>query len=275
MYRNIFLAVSLFVSGLAGGASAGVVVTSTQTNLDTHQASTLTAYIEADRLKLVIPEATVVYRSDLDRLWVIDMPHRSYVEVTPQTMQQMGQLAGLSVQLNAAQSQLQAQLSQLPPEQRAQIEALMGAVGGAGAASGPPQVTFMKTGGSKVIAGWKCDLYRKTVNGQQEAEICLAPISVAELRPSDLQVMERFSNFIAPVMSSPLMPHLADVNWNELSKAAGFEGLPLDTLVYAHGKPDLEETIKSVERTTISPRLFELPAGLAKRDVGSLLQGRS
>ena len=119
------------------------------------------------------------------------------------------------------------------------------------------------------------ELYRKMVNGKEEAEICIAPISTMELRPSDLQVMERFSNFIAPVMSSPLIPHLADLNWNEISNAAGFQGIPLDTVIYASGRPDLQETIKSVERTAIAPNVFELPAGLKKQDIGSLLQGRS
>jgi len=275
MHRSIFLAVSLALSSLSCSAMAGVVVTSTQAKLDTQQTSTVTAYIEADRLKLVIPEATVIYRSDLDRLWLIDMPHRSYVEVTPQTMQQVGQLAGLSAQLNAAQSQLQAQLSQLPPEQRAQIEALMGAAGGSGAASRPPQVSFTKMGGSKMVGGWTCDRYRKMVDGRQEAEICIAPISAIDLRPSDLEVVGRFSNFIAPVMSSPLMPRLAGLNWNEVSKAAGFQGIPLETVIFAGGRPDLQETVKSVQHTAIPPNLFELPSGLTKRDIGSLLQGRS
>ena len=76
-------------------ATAGVVVTATQTNLSTHQASPVTAYIEADRLKVIMPDVTVIYRGDLNRMWAIQNGRGTYNEITAETMQQMGtQLAG-------------------------------------------------------------------------------------------------------------------------------------------------------------------------------------
>src|SRR5580700_10156389 len=133
MRHGLSWGVAGLVIGWCGSALAGVVVTATQTKLDTKQVSTSTAYIDADHLKIVSPDYIVIFRGDLNRLWSIDAQKRTYTEMTAETMQQMaGQMAGASAQLAAAMAQMQAQLSKLPPEQRAQMEAMMAGRGGFG-----------------------------------------------------------------------------------------------------------------------------------------------
>ena len=275
MRNDLVLGVTVLVLGLSGNAMAGVVVTSTQTKLDTHQASPMMVYVEADRLKVVTPENTMIFRGDLNRMWVIEPQRRTYMEMTPETMQMMsGQLAGAGAQLGAAQAQLQAQLAQMPPEQRAMMEQMLagrglgGPPGGRGAAAGPPQISFSKAGGSKTIAGWNCDVYRKTVNGQQEEEVCITPITVAGLTAADFQVLNRFSTFMQPILSSPMVPHTDYMNWNDMNRAVGFEGMPLDTTTYVQGRPNLQQTVNKIDRTAIPANTFDLPPGLTKQDMG-------
>jgi hypothetical protein len=143
-----------------------------------------------------------------------------------------------------------------------------GPPGGRGGAPAAPQVNFAKAGGSKTIAGWSCDQYRKTVNGQQEEDLCIAPITAAGLTPADFQVLDRFSTFMAPVMSSPMVPKNDYMGWNDMNKAIGFQGMPLDTVMYAGGKPDRQQTVNKIERTAIPASTYELPAGLTKQDMG-------
>ena len=276
MRHSLFSGVAVLALCLAGSAMAGVVVTSTQTKLDTRQASPMTTYVEADRLKVVTPENTVIFRGDLNRMWVIEPQKRSYMEMTPETMQQMsGQLAGAGAQLGAAQAQLQAQLAQMPPEQRAMMEQMLAgrglgaAAGGRGGApAGPPQISFTKAGGSKTIAGWGCDVYRKTVNGQQEEEVCLAPITAAGLVAADFQVLERFTNFMQPILSSPMVPHMDYMSWTDMNRAVGFQAMPLDTIIYAQGRPNMQQTVTKAERTAIPANTFDLPPGFTKQDMG-------
>jgi hypothetical protein len=275
MRHTLFLGVAGLVLGLCGNALAGVVVTSTQTRLETHQADPMTVYIEADRLKVVTPQNIVIFRGDLNRMWVIDPQRMSYMEMTPETMQAMGgQMAGASAQLGAAQAQLQARLAQMPPEQRAMMEQMMAGRGlggppGAGAApAGPPQIAFSKAGGSKTVAGWNCDLYRKTVNGQQDEELCITRAGTAGLNAADFAVMDKLSAFIAPVMASPMVPKSDYMSWNDMNKAIGFQGMPLDTTTYVQGRPNIQQTVNKVERTTIAANTFDLPAGFTKRDMG-------
>jgi hypothetical protein len=131
-------------------------------------------------------------------------------------------------------------------------------------------VSFTKAGGSKAVGSWTCDQYRKTVNGQQEEDLCIAPITAAGLAAADFQVLDRFSAFMAPIMSSPMVPKNDYMSWNDMNKAIGFQGMPLDTVIYAGGKPDRQQTVNKVERTAIPASTYELPAGLTKQDMGSL-----
>lgn len=269
------LASGVLFAFIAGSttAMAGVVVTATQTKLDTRQASAMTVYVDTDRIKVVTPEMIAIFRGDLNRMWAIDPQRGTYMEMTQETMQRMG---GQMAQLSAAQAQLQAALAQLPPEQRAQMEAMMAGRGGLGGPPGgraggppaPPQITYAKSGGSKMVAGMSCDLYSKTINGQKEGDLCIAPVSAARLAASDFQVMNRFSTFMAPIMSSPMIPKNEYMTWNEMNKAVGFQGMPLDTVIYAGGRPDRQQTVNKIERTAISAGTFDLPPGLTKQDVG-------
>jgi len=269
MRHNFVFAGAFLVLGLCGNALAGVVVTSTQTKLDTHQASSIMVYVDTDRLKVVTPENTVVFRGDLNRMWMIDASRRSYMEMTPESLQKMG---AASAQLGAAAAILQEKLAQMPPEQRAMMAQMLAGRGlGAppgGSPAAPPQMSFIKAGGSKTVAGWNCDIYKKTVNGQQEEEICITPIRTAGLSAGDFAVLDRLTQFMAPIMSSPMVPRMDFMNWNDMNKAIGFAGMPLDTTIYAQGRPTTQQTVVKVERTAIPANTFDLPQGFTKRDMG-------
>ena len=215
---------------------------------------------------------TVVFDGVKQVLWLINTGRKSYSEMTKADVDRLGG------QMSDAMARLQEQLKSLPPEQRAQIEALMagrgglgGPPGGRGGAAAPPQVNFAKAGGSKTVAGWSCDQYRKTVNGQQEEDLCLARITAVGLSAADFQVFERFSTFMAPLMTSPMMPKNDIImGWNDMNKAVGFPAAPLETVTYAGGKPDRQMTVNKMERTAIPAGTYELPAGLTKQEIPGL-----
>jgi len=259
--------ISLLLLGFStGSAMAGVIVSSTQTQLPGRQSVPVTAYIEGDRFKLTLPAMTIIYRADLNRLWAADLKRGVYYEFTSETMRQFG---GITAELNAAQAQLKDTISQLPPDQQAQIENLLGSIGAPPAAdAAPAKPVFVKLGGSKMVAGYNCDLYRKSLNGQQQADFCISPASFAGFDASDFRVFDRFSDFAAPMMSSRLIPHIDDLDWGGMHRALGFAGIPLDVVAYDRGKPDIEETVTKVVRAPIPADAFDLPPGLTKQDIG-------
>jgi hypothetical protein len=105
---------------------------------------------------------------------------------------------------------------------------------------------------------------------QLEADVCIAPIASTGLTVADFRVLESFASFIAPVASSPVTTHDDYMNWNDMNKAIGFQGVPLDTTRYAGGRPTRQETVQKIERATIPANTFDLPPGLTKQDAPNI-----
>jgi hypothetical protein len=158
----------------------------------------------------------------------------------------------------------------MPPQQRAMIEQMLAGRGLGGAAAAPPappQITFAKAGGSKAVAGLSCETYSKSVNGQKEGDVCIAPVAAAGITAGDLQVFERLTAFIQPIASSPLVPRMDYLDWNNMTKAIGFAGFPLESVIYLQGRPSLQQTVNKIEHAAIPAGTYDLPAGLTKREM--------
>jgi hypothetical protein len=280
MRKGLFLTAAVFALA-AGQANAGVVITSKHTELDTQMSDTVMVYLDADRMKVVAPDATVIFRGDQNKVWILQPEQKSYMEMTPETMRNMGtRMAGAQAQMNAAMAQMQAQMAQMPPEQRAMMEQMMAGRGGlggpppgrgpgGGAAAAAARATFAKGAGGKTVGSWRCENYLKSTGGRKDEDLCIAPIAAMGLTAADFRVMENFAKFMEPMTSSPMMGQRTEyMDWNEMNAAIGFQGIPLDTITYSGGKPSLQETVQKIDRANIPANTFELPAGLTKRDMG-------
>jgi hypothetical protein len=256
-------------------ALAGVVVTSNSIELATHETKPTIIYADTDKLKVISPTNTIIYRGDLKKLWIINEGRKSYLEMTPETMQQFaGQMAGASDRMAAAQAQLQARLATMPPAQRAQMEAMLAGRGGAG---GPPpgapggqrpsQVVYAKAGANKTVAKIRCDTYHKSIDGAQNEDVCIAPIGSAGLTANDFKVLDSFSSFAQPIVGAPQANRDDYMDWNAMNRAIGFQGFPLDTVHYSDGKASRQDTVQKIERQNIPAGTFELPAGLTQQGI--------
>jgi len=254
----------------SGSSFAGVVLTATHTNLTSKETSPASGFIETDRLKIVTPQNTVIYRADLNRVWVIATPGTTYVEITPEIVSGFAaRVAAAQTAGSPEQAKLQERLSKLPPQQRALAEEQLRAMGkGAGAAQ--QQVSYAKTGPAKSVSTWRCEMYTKTVAGQKQEELCIAPITAAGLTPADLVILDQFATFMGPIATSPVAPRADYMNWAAMSKAIGFSGIPLETTLFSGGRAALLDTVEKVEKTTIPADTFDLPAGLTKRELTGL-----
>lgn len=261
------LSVAIVVlSTASSGAFAGVVITSTNMNFTSKETSPIGAFIEADRLKIVTPQSTVIFRADLMRTWVIGSG--TYVEITPKVVTAFAaRIAAAQTPGSPEQVRLQERLAKLPPQQRAVAEQQLRGLSG-GAAAAP--ATYAKTGMTKTVSTGRCEVYGKTVDGQKQEELCIAPISALGLTDADFRVLDLFSQFMGPIATSPIAPRADYLNWAVMNKAIGFSGIPLEATLLSGGRPALQDTMQKVERTTIQAAEFDLPPGLTKRELTGL-----
>jgi hypothetical protein len=258
---------------MSGNALAAVVVTSATIDLETKETKPSVVYADADRMKVVNGETTVIYRGDLQKAWIITPSRKNYVEITPETVRQLNaQVSGSSAREDAAIAQLQQRMASMPPAQRAEMEALLksrglGNLPGAGAPKPPPQINFVKAGPAKTVSRMRCNMYRKMVDGAQDEDICISTLAAAGLTAADFRVLESFSNFMGALSSAPQAPRSDLMRWSDMTKAIGFQGMPLDTVHYESGMPSRQDTVQKIERMNVPANTFDLPPGLTKQEI--------
>ena len=265
--RHCLWAAAIAFAAASSSAFAGVVITSGQVNLASKEETPISGFIEADRLKIVAPQNTVIFRNDLKKVWIIG--GTTYVEITPDVVSAFAaRIAAAQTPGSPEQLRLQERLAKLPPQQRAIAEQQLKGLGaGTGAAQ---EVAYAKTGQAKMVGGWRCELYDKSVSGQKQEELCIAPISALALGDADFRVLDLFTAFMGPVATSPMAPRADYFNWTAMNKAIGFSGIPLQATVVNNGNPVLQDTMQKVERVNIPTDAFDLPAGLTKRELTAL-----
>jgi len=138
--------------------------------------STMTWQVEGKNLRAEVtkegsaePGGTFISDGDGKRVMMVDHAKKEYFEITQEQMKQM------KAKMDLAMAQMKSQMAKLPPEQRAQMEAMMSRQMKVGTAPAIPEEKYVRASGSKKIAGYSCDLYKVEIEGQHAADACLIP----------------------------------------------------------------------------------------------------
>jgi len=215
--------------------------------------------IEKERMRAESDTQTVVFDGTKQVLWLINDGRKSYSEMTKADVDRMGG------QLNDAMAKMQEQLKNLPPEQRAQIEAMMKGRGMpmAGGAQAP-KTEYRKTGTDKVGA-WACDKYEGTRGGQKVTELCTVDPKVLGFAMSDFQVSKQLMEFF-----SKIVPQGADRMFAiGTPEEQGFSGVPVRRIAFSNGQQQSVSEVTQATRQNFPASTFELPAGYQKEALGA------
>ena len=247
---------SAFAVAPALQAANGVIVTektTTNGNIDTHQIQIDANHMRAEASGANGEKQIVIFDGARQVLDIIHPNLKTYNEMTKADVDQ------LSSQVSAAMQQMQAQMANMPPEQRARIEAMMkGRMGGAGAAA-PAKPVYTKVGTDKV-GKWTCDKYQSTEAGVIKSEVCTVSPQALGLGTEDFAVTRQMMEFF-----SKLVPQRAQQMFVVGSvESQGFPGIPVRrTSTYA-GVTTVSE-VTDVTRGAIPESAFEVPAGYEKQ----------
>jgi hypothetical protein len=192
---------------------------------------------------------------------VMDILHadgKTYNEITKADMDR------LATQVSGAMAQMQAAMANMPPEQRAQLEAAMKGRGmnmpGAAAAAAKPEY---RKGGTATIGKWTCQKYEGYENGEKTSEICTVPPSTLGFGLNDFAVTRQMMDFVSGL--TKMMPGVANQMFTIGSEEAqGFSGIPVWSKRTVAGR-DFVTEITDVTRTSIPESAFQVPAGLEKQ----------
>jgi hypothetical protein len=207
----------------------------------------------------------VVFDGGEQVMRMIDEAAKTYSEMTKADVERV------ATQMSGAMAQMQAQMQNLPPEQRARIEAMMQGAGRgiAGAAAVRPE--YKKSGGTDKVGRWTCDKYVGTKNGEKASEICTVDPAAVGFTMSDFEITKQFAEFFSKLMPQG-MDRLFTVG---ASGPAGFSGIPVRSVNYdASGKETSSTEMTEASRQSFPDSLFAVPAGFQKRDFPGAGRGR-
>jgi hypothetical protein len=189
------------------------------------------------------------------KIYVVDDKRQSYRELDKATMQ------GYAGQAQNALSQMQERMKSMPPEQRAQIEKMMGGMMGGASATSQDQFEAKDTGKSDTAEGRSCRVWNLLRNGQIYEEMCVVPFSSLpgkeDFETTFRQLGEAFEGVAAAV------PNASKDSAVRLS----VKGYPVRNRYFLNGQPTGRETrLKSWKEESIPAATFDIPAHYKKQE---------
>lgn len=238
-------------------ADQGVILKQSAEDLSSNKTTSTTAYIEAERVAMNSSvdgkQMGFVYLADGNMMKMIDHSNKTVREMSGEDLEKM------MTQVNEAMAKMQEQMKNMPPQQRAMMEKMMGGrmKEMMGAATVKP--VYKRADGSAEIAGHSCDWYDGFREEKLFSTLCAADWSSFDLQASDFAVLQKMASFMAKLV--PSFAGQAVIGSEDWEQEQTFPGVPVEQTIYMGGKPHTRTTLESVERAAIDASVFESPAG--------------
>ena len=259
MKRLIVTCSVLFLFALAP-AVAGVVIEMGSIESDA-SASGDTIYAQDGMLRMNPSTAdgkmSMIFRDDT--LWLTD-----HGEKKCRTLDREG-LEELSAQLDGAMKEIEAQLAQMPPEQREMMKKMMKDRMPMMAGDDAPRK--IETGGAEQVGDYACTV-KTLYSGEDKVwEVCAASgdltEQVAEAKQA-FQAMSAFTSDLQGVAKKGPLSGMLDTPFNDMND---IEGFPVRVRTYSDGRIVSESTLKSIKREDLDAALFTAPDGYKVEDL--------
>jgi hypothetical protein len=257
--NKLFLTGTLCLFGVSTFAANGLVISMKTT----HGEATATSQIQLDANHMRAEMAgrgggqgTVVFDGVKQTMYIIDDSKKTYSEITKDDLDR------LAAQMAQMQSQMQSAMANMPPEQRAQMEAAMRGRGMPGMTPAA-KPTYKKTG-TDTVGKWTCDKYEGYQGDRKTTEVCTVDPKALGLADSDFAVSKQFAKFF-----STLMPQASSQIFSLGSlEDRGFVGVPVRTINYAaDGSVSGTSELTDISHQNIPDSTFAPPSGYQKQDM--------
>lgn len=191
----------------------------------------------------------MIFDSNSGTITTVEPAQQRYTVMTREDLRSMGGA------MKQAMRQMEAQLANLPPEQREQMrqmmEQQMGAMmGDSGKPASKPEIVH--TGETRTVAGHGCKVVNVTVDGDVTGNACMTDYDVLGIPREDRRTIEAMMEF-----SLAMMEQFGDMMPAHM-KAMAAEGYPVHYESHAAGA-DISGTLESIETQSLSEDLFRIP----------------
>jgi hypothetical protein len=198
---------------------------------------------------------------DGSRFLVMDHAERNYI-VMDEAM-----LTRMTAKMNEAMAEMEAQLAQMPPEQRAMAEQMMQgqmqAFATAREPSSPPRV---EATGEGEWQGRACTTFDVFENDVKIQEVCAAPLEEVNGAAEMMETFQGMAKFVKQLSES--LPGALGASFNDhpgmVSELIG--GFPIRSVEYRLGEPENVVSLEAIREEQLPASKFEVPDGYRLED---------
>jgi hypothetical protein len=247
MRHGVFILAAALIAAPLAAAYADVTIISETTGAD-GVASARTMYLTADRIKVDWPKRAEIFEIGAAKMVSVSImkEEKEYYE------------SEIDIKALDARTDSIAMMKQKAPS----------LIGGAIdlPAPGPIVTSFEKTGESKSIGAWPCEMFEQKRNGQLVAALCIAKADAVGLISDDLTMLRKLTETMNKTPIVGLAGNFAVLGFHAETKQIGFTEIPVEITRYL-GRSVFTTTLKSVDHAPIAADIFAIPAGHARKDI--------
>jgi len=253
------------------GVQAGITMIAEEVS-----GSTITKmFMEGDHIRVDIDDGegrmSMLYDTEAGSFWMVNHDERNYMQIDKAQIEQM------MGTMNQMMKQMQDSFQNMPPEQRAMMERMMGGAMPVESKE-PPKRELKATGEKKKVDGKTCQRYVQTVDGEMENEFWVATFKELKISKSDVKAMHKMSQSQQEMLDTMKDNPFAGAMEGGLQAYEEMDGIPLITKNYSNGRVVHETHVRQVKPGPLDEGLFKLPQGYRKQEMpgmgGGAPQGR-
>lgn len=255
------LVLFLVLASLTSLVQAGVVMDLVSRDASGQETDRAKIYAQSGMLRLdqgADADAAMIFLGD--RFLYVNHGDKSYIVMDEAMMQEV------SAKVSDAMKEMEAQLANMPPEQRAMVEQMMqgkmkGMMGQQGDSSPKPRVESMGKGKWQSYA---CKQYAVYEGADKTQQVCAAKLD--DVAGAD-EAIEAFIGMAAYTRKmTESMPMFANEGLNPGELMDQIDGFPVHTTDFSNGQILRETSLDSVIEQDLDKELFAAPAGYRREN---------
>jgi hypothetical protein len=251
------------ILGLAGQLFAGGVLEMSTKNSSGATVVANRMYAQGGKLRMdQMDESGAVQTSAIfqnNEMVMVNYADKKFHRIDEKTLAQLG---AQMQKASAAMKQLEQQMANMPPEQRAMMEKMMkGRMAGmAGMGAKPPVIRF-EADGMGTWQSYTCKNYTVYAGDQKIQEMCTVPASKVEGAEEFVAAARNMKEFFDKFKEALQMPAFANLAQNPAEVIGQVEGFPVHTKEFENGVLRQEKFLSSSKTESLSDSLFSPPQG--------------
>ncbi len=248
---------------LAASVDAGTVLEITNRDLTNKSEARAKTYAQDGKMRIEsggAQDSFAIFRDDT--IYSFDPQKKTYVALDRATMKQ------LADQLKPAMKMLQEQMANLPPEQRAQMERMLGT--SMSGSTPPPPEEIRKTSRTGNSAGFSCTYAEVWQGDVKQSELCVVPQSKLQGSKDLYDAGVKVAALVKEMVDSIDIGMLKQMSTRQMENFDRLGGIPVITRNFDDGKAVHEAVVTKVSNENLPSSLFDIPAGYKPQQMPSL-----